>query len=680
VIVMIGDSDPVKEPTTEAVSTGSGQIPAWVVVSVIGAVAVFTRVCNVGSFSLWRDEIFTMRVSSLPLLETLAACAADADNVPLYAVIANLCLRIGLDDPWIRLVPIAAGLASIGLLAVWVERHFGRTAALLTAAFSALSPFHIRFSQELRAYPYLLLICTATMLIVDRLRLRPDWRSTFALSVIVAVGLYTNLTYVLVLVPAAGIAVVVPQSRHDPNRVRATNVRLRFAAAVGLGLIAFMPWLLWIWSPLRAKVSRYSADGWTLGDVADRWLSLTIAPGFEGTVWFGVVLAGVFGVGLVVASTTRTGRAVLSSAVATLVAFEACLVHIDRWTRPRYDTAVWPFIAVLIALGLEQVSRWLRWRWLQWGALAAVAAVLLLNIDMYHRHGRRHWDLLADAVREVRRTDERLVTADYFAERGLSYYLDEEVPTVNRKLFRLRQHLAESPTILLASRYSVQPEDLRSSWVFREIARVHSTGWLYRLHRADAVSPPDSVGCTEGRPGRWPDPIAERVSGRLVRPPGGCLPRLVGGPHRRRQARLVRLDFTTGDRGLSQAGWGDIVVRDDGTTLAWVMGREASAEFGAVESSPGRLEIRLWPSRELADDMWMRALINGRVVGVRPLKPRPRVIGIDVPADVWHHDRNILVLQFMQACSDQSFEHGRSVAVDWIQWESTEPPLKTNPI
>jgi uncharacterized membrane protein len=165
----------------------------------IGGVALFLRVCNLGTFSLWLDEVFTMTVASLPLADTLAACAADAENVPMYAVVANLGLRMGLNEPWIRLLPVAAGMASIALLAVRTRRHFGGGTALATAAFCALSTFHIRYSQELRAYPYLLLLCTLTLLAAERVRSRPSWKSTAALALTVAAGCYTNLTYVLVL-------------------------------------------------------------------------------------------------------------------------------------------------------------------------------------------------------------------------------------------------------------------------------------------------------------------------------------------------------------------------------------------------------------------------------------------------------------------------------------------------
>ena len=651
----------------DPVSTGERR-RTWFAVLLIGVVAIIPRVCNLGSFSLWRDEVFTMKLSSMPLLDMLSACAADANNPPLYAVITHISLLIGLVDPWIRLIPIVAAVASIGLLAVWTHRHFGRSAALLVAVFCALSPFHICYSQELRAYPYLLLVSTLTLVVVDRVRSNPDWRSALALAATVAVGFYTNLTYALVLVPAAGMVVAVPPSRRDGDAVSKARIRTRFLVGVCLGLLAFMPWMWWIWSPLRDKISRAPSPVWTLEAIGDRWLELTIAPGFNGFAWFGVILAGIFVVGVIIASRTAVGRAVLLPAMAALVAWEAGLVFVGRWTSARYDTAVWPFLAILVALGFEQVLRWLRWRRLQWAVCAAAAVMLVVHIDLYQRHGRRHWDLVADAVREVRRPDERLVAADYFARNCLSFYLDEEVPTVNKKLFRLRAHLDESPSLLVASKYRLRSEDLNALCSHAEISRVHRTAWLYRLRRTVGCLTEESPDCKAARPGPWPGPVAEPVAERLERQPTGCLGRLLGRSLEPKSVTVAQLDFSPRDRRRLRSGWNEATTRADGTTLARVLGREANVDIGLGEPMPGRITIRLWPNRRLAGSLWIRVLLNGRELGVRPLKPWPRVIGFDVPTEVWRSGRDLLVLQFSEVCREDGSGRQRSAAVDWIEW------------
>ena len=231
----------------------------WTATLLIASVAVLLRVCNLGTFSLWLDEVFTMNAAARPLAETLELCAADAENVPVYAVVANLGLKAGLREPWIRLLPIAAGLASILLLAVWTNRWFGPTAAWLVAAFCALSPFHVRYSQELRAYPYLLLASTATLVLTDRLRSHPGWGSTLALSATIALGFYTNLTYALVLVPAAGMVLAQASPGDGERAITRTAAVTRFGVAVLLGSLAFTPWIWLISRTLVDRIARTSA-------------------------------------------------------------------------------------------------------------------------------------------------------------------------------------------------------------------------------------------------------------------------------------------------------------------------------------------------------------------------------------------------------------------------------------
>ncbi len=303
----------------------------WLGALLLAGVAVFLRVCNLGTFSLWLDEVFTMRVASKPLIETLSRCAEDTENVPVYAVVANLGLKIGLDDPWIRLLPIAAGLASIVLLALWTRRYFSPTAAWLVAAFCALSPFHIRYSQELRAYPYLLLMCTATLVLADRLRSHPDWKSTSALAATVALGFYTNLTYALVLVPVAGMMLATPSPDRGGKAISPNSIRTRFVTAVFFGALAFLPWIWLISQTLVTRLERTRTTDWTWLAVGQRWECLTIAPGhFTLLSWFGVVLAVVFVIGIIAAARTPTGRAVLLPALATLAVWEVVLVVVKH--------------------------------------------------------------------------------------------------------------------------------------------------------------------------------------------------------------------------------------------------------------------------------------------------------------------------------------------------------------
>lgn len=638
---------------------------------VIGGVALFLRVCNLGTFSLWLDEVFTMTVASLPLADTLAACAEDAENVPMYAVIANLGLRVGLTEPWIRLLPVAAGMASIGLLAVWTRRHFDRGTALATAAFCALSTFHIRYSQELRAYPYLLLLCTLTLLAAERVRSRPGWKSTAALALTVAAGCYTNLTYVLVLVPVTGL--IVAGGPADPSGDRAPRLRVwrHFATGVVLGGLAFAPWVWTIWPTLATRLSRPRTSDWNLEFLGMHWQGLTIAQGhYERVTWFGLVLAFFFVVGIADALGRRVGRAVLLPAMATLVAWEIVLVAIRHWTTSRYDTALWPFLAVLIALGFMRVQRLLRFRPLQWAAAAATAAMLLVHAEAHLRNGRPHWDLVADAVQQLRLPDEPVVAFEHFDRTCLGYYLGEDIPTINQQAQRLHGWLESSPSLLLVSGRILEPEITGPADVHAKLVVVHRTAEIYRLRRMPSARSAE-VG-VEGRPRSWPSPVAEPVAGAFEEPPTGCLERFTGWRRRPAEAPVTRVEFDTRDARHLRSGWDRPRSRPDGTTLAWIVGPEASLELRLAEPSPGRLAVRLRSHPEIEDGQWVRILLNDHVLAEQPLSRNLQVVDADVPAELWRDGRGLLVLQLARVRSGDV--RPRSAEVDWIEWTPASTP------
>lgn len=459
--------------------------PQWWAALLVAGLAVVLRVANLGTFSLWLDEVFTMRVAAKPLAETLALCAADAENVPLYAVVANLGLKLGLGDPWIRLLPIAAGLISIWLLAVWSHRNFGRTVSVIVAVFCAVSPFHIRYSQELRAYPYLLLMCAATLRLTDRLRERPDWKSTLGLAIVVGLGFYTNLTYVLVLVPTLGLILMSTYPSGFAGPVCEPVILRRYAFAVALGTLSFTPWIWRIWPSLMSRLSRPRTTGWTLAAIGDRWECLTIAPGQANLLsWFGAGLGVLVLAGIVVAAGMRIGRLVLLPALITLIVWEVVLVQVEHWSSPRYDTALWPFLVVLLALGFERFLRLLRFPWIRTAVSATVVILLLLRVDAYHRRGRPHWDQLAREVRDARRPGEKVVTMDHFSRICLAYYLKEHISTINQEPQRLRAELAERRSVLFVSRGRLRPELSELAGTRDLIANVHRTAKLFRLGRA----------------------------------------------------------------------------------------------------------------------------------------------------------------------------------------------------
>ena len=97
-----------------------------------------------------------------------------------------------------------------------------------------------------------------------------------------------------------------------------------------------------------------------------------------------------------------------------------------------------------------------------------------------------------------------------------------------------------------------------------------------------------------------------------------------------------------------RSGWGQPSTRADGTTVAWVLGREASVDVYRSVPTNVQIAIRLRPDPGVGRAQRMRLLLNGHELGVRRLRPGFQVVKAVAPSRIWRNGRNLLILQFAE--------------------------------
>lgn len=112
------------------------------------------RVYNLGSESIWFDEAVSVAASKLGFLEQIRWSLDSSDNNPplYYAFLRVWVLVFGDSELAVRLPSAIFGSFSILLIYIVAALLLNRKAALLSALILAVSVFHIKFSQEGRAY------------------------------------------------------------------------------------------------------------------------------------------------------------------------------------------------------------------------------------------------------------------------------------------------------------------------------------------------------------------------------------------------------------------------------------------------------------------------------------------------------------------------------------------------
>ncbi len=384
----------------------------------LAVAAGIARTFNLGTFSLWLDEILLLIRAQGGPAEVWAACRANAEHPPLSALVTAALNAAGATETVHRLLTITLGVATVPLLAVWAGRRFGRAAGIATGLVTALVPFHVRYSQELRPYVYLLFFAVLTLLAAGRLERRPGPRSAARAFGAVLGGFYSHHLFALVLIPAAWPLAEAALSRR--NR-RALGL---FAVAAGAAFLAFLPWLLAISGELSGRDPASGARPWTWRLAFQRWQFLTVgAMEGDGLTWAGVLALVLAILGTTAALRSPAGRAAVVGAVVGIAGSEAFFAATDHWSSGRYDAVGWLFLPVLTGLGIARIWTAPRIRPL---AVIVLAALLMgegLGLVRYARVGRPDWDRVAAAVRQARRPGEPLLAENEWTRICLGYYL-----------------------------------------------------------------------------------------------------------------------------------------------------------------------------------------------------------------------------------------------------------------
>ncbi len=174
------------------------------VVLLLVAVAVVARVIGLDG-GLWVDEVYSLvRSFREPLGAILTEYWGD-NHHPLYAVLAHASRAVFGESSWsIRLPAMLFGVAAVPLLLRLGDQVASRREAILAALFLAVSYHHVWFSQNARGYSAIAFFAIATLWALLRGVERGEVRYFMAYGVLAALGAYTHLTMIFVVVGHAG--------------------------------------------------------------------------------------------------------------------------------------------------------------------------------------------------------------------------------------------------------------------------------------------------------------------------------------------------------------------------------------------------------------------------------------------------------------------------------------------
>lgn len=453
----------------------------------VALAAVGARGFHLGSFSMWLDEVLLMlRATRGGPAAVWEACRANAEHPPLSALAMAAAHGLGFSETGQRWIPALLGVATVMLLAVWTGRHFGRAAGLATGWITALLPFSVRYSQELRPYAWLLFFAVLTLLAADRLLRHPGLSSALGVFGAAVGGLYSHVLFPLLAVPLGVLLGEAAWARDSKRRRRGRRALGLGLAAAGAAVLVYLPWILPALGELSGRPPGGRVEPWTWERVAERWQFLTVG-GVEGdgATWAAGLALALAAVGAAAAWRKTAGRAALAGALAGTLGVEVVLLRLGHWSNGRYDMLGWLFLPVLMGVGFGVLWRWRR----RWGRGVAVAVLAALTVGeaaglaRYARVGRPHWDQVAAAVRQVRRPGEPVLVENEWTRICVGYYLqgpdfqhrrrEESAAAIVRGVEALRRLWPpDRAAVLVVGGMPWRRSLRRWSWTFPQVLRV----------------------------------------------------------------------------------------------------------------------------------------------------------------------------------------------------------------
>ena len=198
------------------------------------------RLWGLGRESLWHDESWTWYLVHDSLGDLFRRLVREDAHPPLYFVLLWPWAKLGDSEAMLRLPSALLGIASLPLAYRLARSLAGVREGLVAMAFLAVSPFHVRYSQEARSYALLFFLCLLSLILLIELRRSPrDRRLWAAMAAVTAAVVYTE--YLGLFFILGEIALVVAWGRGD----RPFAARCFKAAAAAF--VLFLPWAPAAW-------------------------------------------------------------------------------------------------------------------------------------------------------------------------------------------------------------------------------------------------------------------------------------------------------------------------------------------------------------------------------------------------------------------------------------------------
>jgi hypothetical protein len=419
----------------------------WVAFAAIVIIAAFLRLHEITTYSLNNDEIVEVRWSSESLPKLFDHLWHDRVHPPFDYLVQ---WTIGRFDPpeWVRRIPpITAGILTVAFLMLLGRWWYSPLAGLAAGFFIAISPFHVRYSQEVR--PYALGICfMVASFIALELYSRTVERRWF-IAWFALVFLAGATLYLAGVVAAVGSIARIVFDWDGPLR----TVRRRFPLIVVAWAVLYSPWLGVVFAATKTAPMPPERLEWTW------WFHRLSAFGTGNEVYepmspgswmfWGMVVVGLIACIRKPSAWPAAAWLLIGGAVTIVILqLRPHYAHVARYVMAPMTAA--PLIA---GFGFAFFWRWAPPRIAVSIATLAYAGFSLVTLTNYYDHGRPDWRTLVEFVHQRAKPGETVFLTNDWVVRNFGYYwlkLPRRTDVIVERYFRQHREFTGPAWIVAA--------------------------------------------------------------------------------------------------------------------------------------------------------------------------------------------------------------------------------------
>ncbi|MBI5566188.1 MAG: glycosyltransferase family 39 protein [Chloroflexi bacterium] len=381
--------------------------------TLITLLAFGARVIDLGRDSFWFDELWTLNATRDDVATIVGG--QDLNNPPGYFLVAYGAVQaVGVSEYALRFPSALAGTLTIPLIYVAACILAGRRVGVWAALLLAISPFHLRYSQEARGYA-LQVMCSmfsTTSLLLALVRQKRSFWLLFGLAT--ALNAYTQFTAFVVLgcqLAFASLYGLIEWLRKTWSTRRLIASAAGGAVGLLVAAVIYGPYLSAAWAGVSANLG---AGAWA-GDWSDVTIFDRLGTAYRAFGFLDGTLAAVMGLlallGVLYAGRQRQHEQVIWLLISCLLPFVVIAVSgVSRAPLAKNVLFVLPAYLLAAALGLEAIvtdaqrlmsHRPRLRRALPMAATGLVLAVGAVAVPIEHAHTEEDWRSIATYVQRV---------------------------------------------------------------------------------------------------------------------------------------------------------------------------------------------------------------------------------------------------------------------------------------